>query len=55
MQKDEFKFIALDEAKLLLGDSHMTDEQFGRALVENGPRFASISAELAMLLKFEEA
>ncbi len=54
MQKDEFKFIALDEAKSLLGDSHMTDKQFGQTLVENGPRFASISADLALLLKFEE-
>lgn len=55
MQNDDFKFIALDEAKGLLGDDHMSDEQFAQSLVEHGPRFAAIAADLALLLKFGEA
>lgn len=55
MQKDDdFKFTALEEAKGLLGDSHMTDERFAQSLVEQGPRFAAVAADLALLLKFGE-
>lgn len=55
MQKnDDFKFIALEEAKVLLGDSHMTDERFAQSLIAQGPRYAAVAADLALLLKFGE-
>ena len=55
MQKnDDFKFIALEEAKGLVGDSHMSDARFAQSLVEQGPRFAAVAADLALLLKFGE-
>jgi len=55
MQKNEdFKFIALAEAKGLLGDGHMSDERFAETLIEQGPRFAAVAADLALLLKFGE-
>lgn len=55
MQNDDFKFIALAEAKGLLGDDRKTDAEFAQSLVEEGPRYAAMAADLAMLLKFGEA